>query len=597
MQAHSIELKSVSDLLVDEYGDERRFWIPDYQRGYRWTPLQVTQLLDDVWEFVQREAGSRQSFYCLQPVVIKRRSDMSYEVVDGQQRLVTIHILLSYLADIASILGKRSFKIAFATRGSLGEGFLEHIDPNQADDNVDFFHMAAAYKAIETWFSQHDNGMQRLRLLQHLLNDDATGRNVKVIWFELHCSDNPIGAFTRLNIGKIPLTNSELIRSLFLKRMDDDTDTTAFQLQVAHEWDQMEKALQNDAFWCFLSNDVGPPKSRMEFVFDLLVRESGGLATRSHDPYRVFHTYATRINRSRTNQESEWIKVKRTVMLLEEWHVDRTLYHLVGLLVAWDVAVPELVAIANGRKKREFQKTLRAKVFKSAFGQDQPTDLAFDERRELVSGVLADLEYPTDRARIRAVLLLFNVAIHLESANGYSRFDFAAFKGGQWDIEHVRSVARGRPVYRADRRTWFRICREQLQKDESEAELCSQLDSYLTLSADETDDADFERLYKRVLKVFREEDDEDVDDGIGNLVLLDQSTNRSYKNAVFAAKRQRVVALDQSGGFVPLATRNVFLKAYNPKPDTLLFWTRSDRDAYLCAMVDAITHFFDNADQ
>ena len=60
--------------------------------------------------------------------------------------------------------------------------------------------------------------MHKLKLLQHLLNDDETGRNVKVIWFQLADNDNPVDAFTRRDVGKIPLTNHELVRALFLKR-------------------------------------------------------------------------------------------------------------------------------------------------------------------------------------------------------------------------------------------------------------------------------------------------------------------------------------------------------------------------------------------
>jgi hypothetical protein len=38
-----------------------------------------------------------------------------FEVVDGQQRLTTIFILLTYLKDIATMLGKPRFRLTFAT--------------------------------------------------------------------------------------------------------------------------------------------------------------------------------------------------------------------------------------------------------------------------------------------------------------------------------------------------------------------------------------------------------------------------------------------------------------------------------------------------
>ena len=46
----------------------KNFFIPDYQRGYRWGTRQVEQLLDDLCAFFDRGKGQ---FYCLQPIVVK----------------------------------------------------------------------------------------------------------------------------------------------------------------------------------------------------------------------------------------------------------------------------------------------------------------------------------------------------------------------------------------------------------------------------------------------------------------------------------------------------------------------------------------------
>ncbi len=73
-----------------------QFFIPKYQRGYRWTQLQVKQLLDDINEFKYIEGSDNQ--YCLQPVVVQRKENSEqWVVVDGQQRLTTIFIVLACL--------------------------------------------------------------------------------------------------------------------------------------------------------------------------------------------------------------------------------------------------------------------------------------------------------------------------------------------------------------------------------------------------------------------------------------------------------------------------------------------------------------------
>src|SRR5712671_3246199 len=83
MSESLICLKTVYDLRVDASDKPFRYHIPAYQRGYRWTPTQVTQLLDDVREFTKRENPQQEEFYCLQPLVLRPNNDGAYEVVDG----------------------------------------------------------------------------------------------------------------------------------------------------------------------------------------------------------------------------------------------------------------------------------------------------------------------------------------------------------------------------------------------------------------------------------------------------------------------------------------------------------------------------------
>ena len=74
------------------------FFIPAYQRGYRWTEEQVRQLLNDLFQFSNHHGEGE--FYCLQPIIVKKRNENEWEVVDGQQRLT----LLWLLKDISHII-------------------------------------------------------------------------------------------------------------------------------------------------------------------------------------------------------------------------------------------------------------------------------------------------------------------------------------------------------------------------------------------------------------------------------------------------------------------------------------------------------------
>lgn len=91
-------LKSVRKLCVSQNSSGQHYFIPDYQRGYRWEKREVTQLLSDLYEFMNQHPN-QQEFYCLQPLVVVEREAKSldllpervkeagavvYEVVDGQ---------------------------------------------------------------------------------------------------------------------------------------------------------------------------------------------------------------------------------------------------------------------------------------------------------------------------------------------------------------------------------------------------------------------------------------------------------------------------------------------------------------------------------
>ena len=175
------------------------------------------------------------------------------------------------------------------------------------------------------------------------------------------------------------------------------------------------------------------------------------------------------------------------------------------------------------------------------------------------------------------------------------RFQFENFKGEVWDIEHVRSVAPDRPGSRKGQAEWVKHCLDYLKSADEAPELQADIETFLKLPAKEATDIAFDNVYGKILRYFQELGESDADNSLSNLVLLDYATNRSYKNAVFAVKRHRILSLDRDGVFVPLYTRNVFLKCYNPQVEHVIFWTQKDRDGYRKAMIDTLHTFFTGA--
>ena len=271
---NSIKLKTLGEL------SQFSFFIPAYQRGYRWSEQEVKDLLNDINEFVPREISETdKTWYCLQPIVVKSRTENDYEVIDGQQRLTTIYLILLYLnQDFVEKRRDKLFAIDYQTRPDSKE-FLQN--PDQEDDSsIDFYYIHQAYKSIENWFNireddpSFDKNDYRSKLKFH----------TKVIWYET-TEDNPITVFTRLNIGKISLTNAELIKALFLNSSNfksGNADRMRLrQIEIANEWDNIETSLQNNKLWYFLS-DENKEDNRIEYIFDLMNDST------DTDPYSTF---------------------------------------------------------------------------------------------------------------------------------------------------------------------------------------------------------------------------------------------------------------------------------------------------------------------
>jgi hypothetical protein len=585
----AICLKPINDLLKENFN------VPYYQRGYRWTQKQVTDLLNDLWEFqTKSEDGDRAAFYCLQPVVVQKLPDGRWELVDGQQRLTTIFLFLTYLKPLLEVLGKSRFTISFDTRSETSGAFLQNIDMSLRDANIDYHYICNAYAAITQWFDGKD-GNHRLKFLQCLLNDDSLGRNVKVIWYALTSREVAVDAFTRLNVGKIPLTNAELIRALFLRSGNFARETlTLQQLKIAQEWDGIEKALQSDAIWYFLQRGINPPLNRIELIFQLVAREEAGHTALSDDPYGTFHFYNETLAAT-GGAATEWLRVKQYFMSLEEWYNDPVLYHLIGFLIHDG---DDLLAIRHAgmhSAKSEFNITLKKRIYKRLIGRELPINGAREELQAALGSTIGDLEYGTHSEKIRSFLLMFNLATLVQNRDSNILFPFDRFKKEHWDIEHIRSVESGKPGRPTAQRLWLEKAYDYLDHSGERHALAKRVQSLMT--SDKIDGNTFDTLYAELLEHFREADDTETDDGIGNLTLLDSTTNSSYKNAVFPVKRHRILGLDRAGIFVPLCTKNVFMKCYSHKVKDMMFWSEEDRNNYRDAIVQTLTSFFLVADE
>lgn len=598
---NQLMVKSISELSGMD------FIIMDYQRGYRWTKVEVEELLEDLLAFAKRQDKSKGEFYCLQPVVVRDR-ETHYEVIDGQQRLTTLYLILTCLKQPISFIypSFKLFEIDYRTRIGSKE-FLKKIDNPEADsqDYIDYYFMTEAYETIKEWFKP-DNLSDTLRndiinaLLSHnIVKENVNGEekdvdvanNVRVIWYEISKDEEAtsVDIFTRLNVGKIPLTDSELVKALFLNSNNfKGNDQELAKVQLSNEWNEIEQNLQNDSFWYFLkrSSDTLEYPNRIEFIFDVI----SGRNLNSSKNF-TFHKFQELVEKD--GVDKTWDKIKSIYLIFREWYEDRELYHLLGYLFEEsNIKINDVIQNWEDLSKSDFKKRwLKRKV------EETIKDLDY-----------TNLQYKENNAGIKKVLLLFNILTSLLKENSLTRFSFDKFKKEQWDIEHVCSQT-DKQLESKDVLPWckdiimyyFRTVdlpdiKTRIKELGYDNDLGQELiQIYRLYNSGDKDLVKARELFDKMQARFKESDASIKNrDNIGNLTLLDAKTNRSYKNAFYPIKRMKIVQNDESGIFIPIATKNMFLKFYSNQVANMIEWTEQDRIDYLEKMSEVIDNYINN---
>lgn len=569
-----LEAKPIKDI-------RGKFYIPAYQRGYRWERTQVKTLLNDLYQCM--EANGQEKDYCLQPVVVQKKGELQYDLIDGQQRLTTIYILLRYAqqnfgTDYAQQNFGTEFSFKYETREKT-QAFLDNMDPQLAQTNIDFFHIYQAYTTIKDWLEETfpDDTYSQSSALYKLCN--YVNESVKVIWYEVGAEADPIALFTRLNIGKIQLTNAELIRALFLSDTPNGMENRR-KYEIAIQWDDIEKQLRDDdgAFWAFITRKRAEDyPTRIDILFDLMCHKQDA----EKDPLFTFFKMEERLKHS--DRDSVWQEVINGFLQLKEWYKDNVYYHKIGYLIAsGSNTMADLFDEARGKRKSEFKDRLDELIAESITWRTNDKDSYWD------------LDYHKDYNRICRILLLFNV----QSIISYcvrQRFPFNEYNNEKWSIEHIHAQnSEGLKTVELQLE-WLQKHLPSLKaihRDEPDNELVRAVEKAI-------DDgrfirSDFEDFFRRVVNDLSDTTDTDYINTLPNLALLSCGHNTCLSNSTFDVKRNLIIKMDKSGEFIPYCTKMTFLKYYENSSDVQVhFWGQKDREAYLQAIQHVIAPYYD----
>ncbi len=558
-------MDSKIELTTKFVGDIRgSFYVPSYQRGYRWSKTEIVRLLDDIYA----TEGNRK--YCLQPVVVRRNGDR-YELIDGQQRLTTIYLIYSFMHEASGgFMDPPQFTLTYETRKNSGE-FLQAIDSSRQDENIDFYFICQAHETIKEWFA----GRKKSAFANVNKYFDE---NIKIIWYEVDEAENEIGLFTRLNIGKISLTNAELVKAMFLSRHNDGRITRERQEEISLQWDNIEKGLCDDSLWYFLINrGKAEYATRIDIVLDLIAQKPAG----NRDEYYTFFQFEEMSHSKRL--EDIWHEIQQAFLVLRDWHSNHEFYHKIGYLIASQTyTLQEIFDAYRDKTKQEFRRILDGYIRESISIQGNYADLSYEKAQ--------------DQRKMAKLLLLFNVeSVRRHGAHSqwfpFDRYKFDSYGKVTWSLEHIHAQHSEGLKTQEMWKEWLRLHIPSVEAAMPDSEeLIESMEE--AINDIRLERQKFEELQRRTVELLSVQGNVEYLHAISNMALLNTADNAVLNNSTFDVKRNQIIAMDKAGQYIPFCTRMVFLKYYTPSGENQLhFWGHIDRVEYIKAINSVLADY------
>jgi len=561
------------------------FFVPSYQRGYKWRPSDVLNMINDIANIQEDYKGD----YCLQPVVVTQAKVSNQLIlVDGQQRLTTL-FLISQVFQI-----EKQYTITYITRTESTKYLKNIFTTEELPNTCDLHYMREAVKTIQE-VDEETKG----KFINNL-------SKVVIIWYVLGNPEEGPKKFDDLNSHKISLTNTELVKALIITSMTKEN-----RGRIANDWNNFEYRLQDDSFYSFICPSYSgyfAKDNRIELIIDIFTGVKVEEKTGKNGDYISFSKIEKQIKD--TNPEDVWKKIANVFHLLEAWYQNPFLHNIIGYLVfseGTDVII-DLYQSCDKRSLREVElyvmNRLRSSLVEKAGGLEK------------VGQWISGLDYANPNTF--SILLLFNLLstmslnenINIEDSKSFlderyifhDKFHFDYFNHNKWDKEHIHATASEMMTSKDEWIEWIcdldysEILSDDVVMSSEEREAILIYQNYKVSIEKDTTGKEKERIMQglerekfaqmyglivRLLEGNVLDDKERRQNSIGNLALLDAKTNRSYKAAPFSTKRRKIISRIKEGAFVPVATQNTFMKLYTEHPGQFYHWTKEGDSMYL----------------
>lgn len=329
---------------------EYTFYIPDYQRNYRWTKDEVQQLIDDIY--------NSKKGYSLQPIVVKKNKDKEYELIDGQQRLTTLYCIIK--------LASKKNKIYRILRDNKDIKIAKNIEKSNIDkiDDIDEWHIANACKNIK----------------EAKIENIDKFYAAKVIWYEIDENEDPSKVFERLNVGKIPLEKAEIIKAEAITELEEQDRKACAKLWYETEIDlRKEDDEKYSVLATYKAVELKDGTQRISAYLDMIAN----------------------------NKSKIYDSLKKYVNIFNDLLKDVKLFNLIGYYIECSKD-NKFKFIKSKEDDKKIEEKIKSKIMEKI---ENDIDSYLNEENDKY---IINLNYTDNRKDIKNILLLYNIALYLE---------------------------------------------------------------------------------------------------------------------------------------------------------------------------------------
>ena len=207
-----VKTLTISDLFYDKNKCKYEYIIPIYQRNYAWGDNEISSLLQDIKNACEKTKEQDKNYY-IGSLIVYRRENGGFEVIDGQQRLTTLTLIMHHL-------GKLSFRnVSFEHRDE-SEQALSNLNSEKLPSNFSQA-LKIIKKVIDEWGNNKDE------IVKFLLD------KVEIIRTEVPEGTDLNHYFEIMNTRGEQLEKHEVLKARLMKKLSGDIEKSLF----AKIWD------------------------------------------------------------------------------------------------------------------------------------------------------------------------------------------------------------------------------------------------------------------------------------------------------------------------------------------------------------------------